>query len=146
MNLFSAKSIKGKLEFSNQKVIEDFLYANDGKEFWVRLDRTTGKRSLSQNNFYWIYLEIISKENGHTAKELHELFKRLFLKPQFTKVLGRELKLPASTTELSKHDFGEYLDKICAETGVPIPETEETRLDVAKLYKDIAKPIGEVPF
>jgi hypothetical protein len=65
---------------------------------------------------------VIEKETGNDAQDLHEYFKRVFLPPRFTKVLGKEIKLPASTTGLTKAEFGDYLDKICAETNVPIPD------------------------
>ena len=56
------------------------------------------------------------------ADDLHEWFKRHLLPPRFLKVRGEELKVPASTTDLDKVAFGEYLDKICALTGVPLPD------------------------
>jgi hypothetical protein len=34
--------------------------------------------------------------------------------------MGKEIKLPASTTDLDKSSFGEYLDKICAMTNIPL--------------------------
>ena len=30
-----------------------------------------------------------------------------------------------STTSLSKQEFTDYLERICAETGIPIPNAEE---------------------
>ncbi|MFA6314951.1 MAG: hypothetical protein WC648_01095 [Candidatus Paceibacterota bacterium] len=122
MNLFYAKSTKGELIFDNKKAIQDYLFTVDGKALIVKIERETGRRSQSQNNFYWSYLTIIANETGHTENELHELFKRIFLPPQYKTILGREVKLPASTTNLNKVEFGEYMDKICAETNVPIPD------------------------
>lgn len=37
---------------------------------------------------------------------------------------GKELKIPASTIDLNEADFGEYMEKIGALTGVPIPNPE----------------------
>ena len=39
--------------------------------------------------------------------------------------MGKEIKIPKSTTELKKHEFSEYMEKICAETNVEIPDTEQ---------------------
>ena len=124
-NIFFAKAKAGELEFSNKKAIKDFLLTIEKKDVWVRIERMTGKRSDSQNAFYWAYLTIIANETGHTENDLHELFKRIFLPPQFKKILGREVKMPATTTKLDKIEFGEYLDKICAETGVPLPDPKK---------------------
>jgi len=81
-------------------------------------------RSNQQNSFYWLYLGIIEEETGNEANDIHEIAKRLFLKPVFKTIMGKEYKLPATTTKLSKTEFGEYLDKICAWSGVPIPNVK----------------------
>jgi hypothetical protein len=61
-------------------------------------------------------------ETGDNADDLHEFFKRKLLPPVFKTIRGEEIKLPASTTDLSKSDFAEYLDRICALTNVPLPD------------------------
>ena len=65
---------------------------------------------------------MIEKETGNNAHDLHEYFKRTLLPPVFKTVLGKEFKVPASTTDLSKGDFTVYLDKIAALTNVPLPD------------------------
>jgi len=79
-------------------------------------------RSLEQNRFYWFYLSIIERETGNLAKSLHELYRRTLLPPKFLQVNGRELKIPTSTTELTKIEMTDYLDKISADSEVPIPD------------------------
>lgn len=83
------------------------------------------KRSHSQNAYYWAYLEIIAREHGDTASDLHEFFKRKLLPPRFLKVRGEELRIPGSTKELDKAGFSEYLDKIAVLTVVPLPNPED---------------------
>ena len=104
---------------SYKRYLEGF---NEGEKIVIDIEKKKNKRSLSQNSYYWIYLGVIENETGNTASDLHELFKRKFLLPQEKTILGQQIKLPASTTNLSKHDFSEYLDRICALTGVPIPD------------------------
>jgi len=82
-------------------------------------------RTLTQNAFYWLYLGVISDETGHDANELHEIFKRRFLPPRYVSVLGKEYKLPASTSKLDKSEMSEYMMRISAETDVPIPNPED---------------------
>jgi hypothetical protein len=100
----------------------EWLTANDGKTVVIAEEKRT--RSRSQNAYYWVYLGIIAAETGDNADDLHEFFKRKLLPPRFVTVQGQEVKLPASTTDLNKADFGNYLDKICAMTNVPLPDPE----------------------
>lgn len=94
----------------------------EGQEIEVVLEKRGSIRTTQANKFYWHYLRVIEQETGNDANECHELFKRLFLPPRFISPFGKEIKIPASTTKLSKEEFSNYLDKICAHTGVPIPE------------------------
>lgn len=99
------------------------LKENVGKKY--KIERIIPVRSLSQNAMYWAYLGTIEKETGNLVNDLHEYFKRTLLHPKFINVMGKEIKIPASTTDLTKVQFGEYLDKISAESGVPLPTREE---------------------
>lgn len=90
----------------------------------IRIEEVISKRSASQNRLYWLYLGIIETETGNNANDLHEYFRRTLIEPKFIQVLGKELKIPKSTTELSKIDFGAYMEKIAALTEIPIPDVE----------------------
>lgn len=125
MNIFFAKAQGGELIFSNKKVIREFLETIEKKDVWVRIERMTGKRSDTQNRFYWAYLHIIANHTGNHENDLHELFKRIFLPPQYKTILGREIKMPASTTTLNKVEFGEYMERISAETGIAVPDPKK---------------------
>jgi hypothetical protein len=123
---FLARAHNGQLDFGsdfNQARLRAFLADHEGKEF--RVDQVQTKRSHSQNNFYWMYLGIIERETGNNGDDLHEFFKRKFLPPRFATVLGQEIKLPASTTTLSKSAFADYLDCISALTDVPLPSPSD---------------------
>lgn len=87
-----------------------------------RLELIEEKRTRSQNNFYWFYINLVSKECGDDPNSLHEFFKRKFLPPRIIKVLGQEIKIPASTSDLKKGEMSDYMDRICALTNVPIPD------------------------
>lgn len=125
--LFTAKN--GTMEFESNygySLFKQNLAENEGKKY--RIEKLVLTRSLSQNSLYWKYLEEIEIETGNTASDLHEFFKREFLPPKFITVSlkgkAMERKIPASTTDLNKTQFGEYMDKISALTGVAIPDTE----------------------
>lgn len=136
MTTFIFKSDKGVWNFGteyNYKRFIQHLKENDGKEF--RIEPLKHTRSLSQNSFYWMYLEIIERETGNNANDLHEYFRRVLLAPKTLKVMNKEIKVPMSTTELKKTEFSDYIDKICTMTNVPIPDTEQylRELDLAPL-------------
>lgn len=122
--LFIFKAQNGKPSFAEQSeiIFRQHLKEHEGKTYEIRLRET--KRSLSQNRYYWMYLELIVSEGKgkDTAEDLHEFLRRKLLPPKFITVRGEEIKIPRSTTELSKTEFGEYLEKICALVEVPLPD------------------------
>lgn len=120
---FIAHIENGKLALNTPEAWKRYLLGfKDRTELVMDIDRKKNTRSLSQNRYYWLYLNVIETETGNDANDLHELFKRLFLPSTDRTILGTSIRLPASTTELSKHDFSEYMEKICAMTQVPIPD------------------------
>jgi len=82
-------------------------------------------RTSSQNNFYFFYLGLISQDTGDDVNSLHEYFRRTLLPPKFISIKGKEIKIPTSTTELSKIEFGEYMDRISMETEMEIPDPHD---------------------
>ncbi len=90
----------------------------------LSIDKLSHKRSNTQNNYYWVYLEVIEKETGNLATDLHEYFKRALLPPKFITVFKKEIRIPRSTTDLSKAEFSDYITKIHALTDVPPPDPE----------------------
>lgn len=122
--MFRALIKDHKLNFGPRLLVkfEEFLHLNEGRYITIELEKHD--RSDSQNKYYWLFLGVIERETGENATDLHEFFKRKLLPPVFKKIRGEEIRLPASTTELSKADFGEYLDKIAALTEIPLPDRE----------------------
>lgn len=116
----------GRISFGSEENKTRFkLYAGNHPNRTYRLEPIESLRSMRQHRYYWLYLGIVSLETGHTPEELHEWAKREFLPVRYATVLGKDVPVTASTTNLSKTDFGEYLEKICAETGVPLPDPQE---------------------
>ncbi len=88
----------------------------------VNIEEDKPGRSSSQNSYYWVYLHVIEAETGQNANDVHEWAKRRFLPARTIKVNGQELRIAGSTKELDKASFTEYLDKIAAEVGIPLPD------------------------
>ena len=122
---FNAKIEGGEFKIEQETKWERYISSlNEKTLLSVSVEKRKDQRSLSRNSYYWLYLETIENETGNLADDLHEYFKRKFLRPVIKTILKEEIKLPASTKNLDKHSFGEYLDKICALTGVPLPDPE----------------------
>ncbi len=108
----------------NEARWRDFCKKNIGKT--VRVDKPVKSRTLPQNRFYWFYLRVISKETGNNEEDLHAFFRQKLLPKKFIKIVGKkgtyEIEDYKSTTKLTKLEFSEYLEKICAITGVSLPD------------------------
>lgn len=120
--VFRAKVEKNILSIFDKDNFRIWLSKFENQEVDLTVKKPNNSRTTKQNSFYWKYLTLIEEETGNNTMDLHEVAKRKFLKPIFKTVMGKEYKLPASTTKLSKTEFSEYMDKICAWSGVPIPE------------------------
>jgi len=126
MTVFLAKSDGKGFDLGsdiNRARLKDDLAKNVGKIY--RIERPESKRSLSQNSYYWLFLGIIAREHGDDPEALHEHFKQRFAPRKFGKVKGQEVQFHKSTTQMTKSEFGEYLDRIAAECEVPLPNPKE---------------------
>ena len=131
--IFKAEQIQINLQAFNGARFRE--YQKRYPKRYVRIEFEKPTRSISQNNLYWKYLGIIENESGNNADDLHEFFKRKFLGKRSLKMFDEDFEVTTSTTSLNKLEFGEYLDKISALTGVPIPDTQAYKklLDKAEL-------------
>lgn len=121
---FWGKVINGHLSLNNRQNFISYTSKLKG-EVYLTVGQIKSTRTLNQNNYYWLYLNILEDETGDNANDLHEFFKRKFLRPRMVKILGQEMKLPATTTNLTKLEFGEYLDKIEQLTNIPLPDVNK---------------------
>lgn len=102
-----------------------FLDQFKGQEVTLQIDEKKPKRSDLQNRYYWLYLTAIEDETGHEKLDLHELFKGKFISEGITEVFGEKVRKKKSTTQLTKNEFSEYIEKIERFTGIPAPDTRE---------------------
>jgi len=125
--IYRAKVGKKKLLFNTPEDEDLFYEKNYDKD--VVIDVILRKRTLNQNSYYWVYLEVIAKETGNDKDDLHELFKSIFLPSKVVKIKGKkhthEFTRKKSTTELTRSEFSEYMERICAYTEVPLPHPED---------------------
>jgi len=130
--VFLAKVEKNRLRMEKPQEFGIWCSQFEGKEVDVTVKqkkrpRTSGgyNELSNQNGLYWIYLGLIEKETGNNANEMHEYFKRKFLKPKNLTMFKENIKIPGSTTDLDKFEFSEYMNKIEILTGILIPDKYE---------------------
>lgn len=111
----------GKLELTERKAFNIYLSSLKG-EVEVIVRKRIKRRNIKQNKLYWAYLDLIEKETGNSAEDLHEVFKRDYLESRLKEILGKKEKLSGTTTTLSTHEFANYLKKIEQRTNVLIPD------------------------
>lgn len=84
----------------------------------VTIEPIRSARSLNQLAYlYGVVYQTIAEHTGHSPTELHEIYKLMFLPPRITKYRGREIKLPPSTSRLSKGEMAEFITRIIADAG-----------------------------
>ena len=117
-----------KLLMRNVDKWRSWLMQMNGQKVRVVVEIDRPIRSIPQNRLYWAYLSYIEAETGNTAEEIHEIAKRKFLPPQTVFFKGESYKIPGTTTKLDKLQFMDYMDRICAWSGVPIPNPNEYKI------------------
>lgn len=134
--IFFGKIEAGELKIKNrQKMLEYMKTLPDG---WYRLElKKTTQRSLPQNNYYFgvVVYEIRKRledlGNDFDSEMVHDILKQRFNSAPVVgpggEIIGEAGK---TTTEMSKEDFGIYLDKIIAwaaeflDLNIPPPNTQ----------------------
>jgi len=120
----------GTLDFGspfNESRFRDFCSKNEGK--YVKIERPIPIRTLTQNAFMWAWLHKVELETGNEAKATHEFLKTKFLPKRVIQIKGKktvhEIQVSGTTTDLSKVEFGEYLEKCSSYVEIPLPTEEE---------------------
>lgn len=109
----------GKMK-RNRKLVVEGLKTFEGKEIEIIISRKYKKRSVLQNSFYWgvlipTFQELILNEWGEikSNEETHEILKfSCNYSEKINETTGEILRLPKSTTELTKSGFMEYHQKL----------------------------------
>ena len=69
-----------KIDFlDDERFVEDLLKL-EGEDVIFTLTKNNDYRTNSQNKLWWKYMDILSKDLGHSKNELHDICKLKFLK------------------------------------------------------------------
>ncbi len=125
---FDAKILNGKLLPLNSGELAAYLKSLPNGDYIIAIDKQESFRSIDQNSYYWgVVVEVFSKYTGHSAIEMHEIFKAKF--HLTTKQVGNEIiEYSESTTLMTTAEFKHYIDNIRAwamELSLYIPEPNE---------------------
>lgn len=124
MLLCKLRQGKGK-----QDAVAKILQLDDSRSWDISITEKRWKRSISQNNLYWLWLACLEDFTGQEKDELHEYFKAKFLGFEETEIFGQILTKVVSTASRDTKQFKEYLDRIqvfaSVELGIALPNPED---------------------
>lgn len=126
---------QGVFHLQNRKRLIEWARQNPNKQLSVRVHKKGAKRSNQQNRYLWgvvieeVRLGLLNIGYEMTAEETHFFLKSKFNPIEFPNKEGEAIQLPGTTTNLTKTQFGEYIEKIgqwAAEyLGIRIPQPNE---------------------
>ena len=124
--------------YGDLKPINEYLQKKDlSKGYTVEIKAIEKKRSLSQNQLYWLYIACIMDETGleqskRNRDTIHDTLREEFL-PVTTIIFdNKERKQLTSTTSLNTVQFKDYIDKIIiysADIGIVLPNPADKFYD-----------------
>jgi len=101
-----------KFDFRQKDILRRWLNNLNGVKVELVIKKHRRKRTIPQNSYYWgIVLDLIAESTGYTTEELHEFFKRLYLKKIIT-IGGVDYEVSESTNKLNTDQFSKYIEKI----------------------------------
>lgn len=117
---------KLKVKLNAPQYLDHFLKmhtkAND--DVLMVLTAKRPKRSAKQNNFFFVYMDLISLSCGHSVDDLHRWVNGFILGQGITEVFGTKVRRVGSTSNLNISEFCEMMNRICEATDIPIPDPE----------------------
>lgn len=133
--LYGYTDANGVFHIQNRERLKEWARLHPNKQLVVKIEKRGSKRSTQQNRYMWgvvvaeVRLGLLNIGYDMTAEEVH-----FFLKTKFNPVLipskdGEAIELPGTTTNLTKTQFAEYIEKIARWSaeylGIRIPEPNE---------------------
>ena len=115
-------------EVDREMVIAQIKRLDLKKTFTVEITEKRIRRTISQNNLYWLWLTCIEHETGTDRNDLHDYFKEKYLTPESYEIFG-ETKYRKSTKNLNTIQFKYLLDHVqifaSTELQITLPDPED---------------------
>jgi hypothetical protein len=126
----------GVFHIQNRQRLQEWGRQNPNKQLLVTIGKRGSKRSSPQNRYYHgvvvqeVKLGLLNIGYEMTADEVHYFLKAKFNPVEIPNKEGEVIELPGTTTNLTKTQFGEYIERIAqwaAEyLGIRIPQPNES--------------------
>lgn len=119
------KVVGGTLEWKNVDYLQVNLEKLEGLSGILTIKKKWNKRSLSQNSYFWLCMQVLSDYTGHTPEEMHVVVKGLYCPKKEVKVGEKVYSIPKGTSELSKGEFVELMmnvNVLASSLGVILPD------------------------
>lgn len=123
---------EGKLTIHKRDLFDRYVKTLKGL-VRITVEKVRKKRSIPQNNYYWICVTVIGAELGYTKDEMHAALKAEYLTD--TKIvmhkkngIVKEIKMVKSTSQLYKYEMSEYMQQViifAADFGIELPDPED---------------------
>ena len=122
-----------KTKLNAPQLLQHFLrmHTHEGDLISIIVTAKRPKRSQSQNNFFFVYLDLISLSCGHTVEELHKWVKQEILGAGITEVFGEKVRMVGETSGLNISEFCEMMNRIQEATDIPLPDPEPFTLPMS---------------
>ncbi len=121
---------KRTIKLNAPKMVQWFLFekckVGDDISMLIKAKRPT--RTEQQNNYFHLYLSLISLSSGHTMKELKNWYKGRFLSEGITEVFGDKTRIVKSSADLNISEFAELMNRIEETVKIPLPDPAPFKL------------------
>jgi hypothetical protein len=103
-------------------------YAHVGDDVSMLLELRRPLRSQSQNNYWHVYLSLVSLSTGHTIEELKAYVQETILSRGVREVFGESVRIVKSSSDLNISEFVEMVNTFEETTGIPLPDPKPFNL------------------
>lgn len=118
LELLAYTTDAGIFHIQNKQRLQEWARMNPGKQLMIRIDKRGSRRSNPQNRYYFgcvieeVRLGLLNIGYELSKDEVHFFLKDRFNPIEIPNKEGEILKVPGSTTQMTKSDFSEYIERI----------------------------------
>ncbi len=130
------KVVGGFLEWKNLDYLNINLPKYEGLQGVLVVKKKWNKRSLSQNAYFWLCMQVLAEYTGHTPEELHVIVKGLYCPKKEVKVGKKSYSIPRGTSELTKGEFVELMlnvNVMASDLGVVLPDPTDYQRSIGNI-------------